>query len=52
MAVVKEATESVTKLSGKKEKARLKVRGYEQEEGEVSDKSTIPAARNTTCEHV
>ena len=51
MAVVKEATESVANLSGK-EKTRLEVRGHGQEEGEVSDKSTIPAARNTTCEHV
>ena len=41
MTVVKDATESVAKLSGKKKKMRLKVRDHGQEEGEVSDKSTI-----------
>ena len=50
--VVKYATESVAKLSGKKKKTRLKVRDHGQEEGEVSDKSTISAASNITCEHV
>ena len=39
--VVKYVTEIIAKLSGKKKKTRLKVR-----EGEVSDKSTIFAARN------
>ena len=39
--VVKYATESVAKLSGKKKKTRLKVRDHGQEEGDVSDKSTI-----------
>ena len=46
--VVKYATESVAKLSGKKKKTRLKVRDHGQEEGEVSDKSTIYVTR----EHV
>ena len=50
--VVKYATESVAKLSGKKKKTRLKVRDHGQEEGEVSDKSTKSAARNITREHV
>ena len=50
--VVKYATESVAKLSGKKKKTRLKVRDHGQEEGEVSDKSTIFAARNITREHM
>ena len=52
MTVVKDATESVAKLSGKKKKTRLNVRDHSQEEGEVSDKSTKPAVRNITCEHV
>ena len=52
MTVVKDATDSVTKLSGKKKKTRLKVRDHGQEEGELSDKSTISAARNITGEHV
>ena len=50
--VAKDATESVAKLNGKKKKARLKVRDHGQEEGEVSHKSTISAARNITREHV
>ena len=49
MTVFKDATESVAKLSGKKKKTRLKVRDHGQEEGEVSDKSTISAERNITC---
>ena len=51
MTVVKDATKSVAKLSGKKKKTSLKVRDHGQE-GEVSDKSTISAARNITYEHV
>ena len=50
--VVKYATESFAKLSGKKKKMRLKVKDHGQEEDEVSDKSTIFAARNITREHV
>ena len=50
--VVKDAIESVAKLDGKKKKMRLKVRDRGQEEGDVSDKSTISAARNITREHV
>ena len=50
--VVKDATESVAKLNGKKKKARLKVRDHGQEEGEVPYKSTISTARNITREHV
>ena len=50
MTVVKDATESVAKLNGKKKKMRLKVRDHSQE-GKVSDKSTISAARNITREH-
>ena len=46
MTVVKDATESVAKSTGEKIKTRLKVRDHGQEEGEVSDKSTIFAARN------
>ena len=49
MTVVKDATESVAKLSGKKKKSRFKVRDHGQQ---VSDKSTISAARNITLEHV
>ena len=41
MTVVKYATESVANLSGKKKKRRLKVRDHGQEEGKMSDKSTI-----------
>ena len=52
MTVVKDATGSVAKLSGKKKKMRLKVRDRGQEEGEVSDKSTISAVRNITREHL
>ena len=52
MTVVKDATESVAKLSGKKKKTRLNVRDLSQEEGEVSDKSTKPAVRNITRKHV
>ena len=52
MTVVKDATESVAKLSGKNKKTRLTVRDHGQEEGKVSDKSTISPARNITCEHV
>ena len=52
MTVDKDATESVIKLSGKKKKMRLKVRDHGQEEGEVTHKSTISAARNITREHV
>ena len=52
MAVVKDATESVANLSGKKKKTRLKVRDHGQEEGEVSDKITKSAARNIIREHV
>ena len=52
MTVVKDATKSVAKLSGKKKKTSLKVRDHGQEEGEVSDKSVIFAARNITCEHM
>ena len=40
MTVVKYATKSVAKLSGKK-KTRLNLRDHGQEEGDVSDKSTI-----------
>ena len=43
---------SQAKLGGKKRKTRLKVRNDVQEEGKVSDKSTIFAARNITREHV
>ena len=50
--VVKDATESVAKLSGKKKTMRLKVKDHDEEEGEVSDKSTKSAARNITWEHV
>ena len=50
--VVKYATESVAKFSGKKKKTRLKVRDHGQEEGEVSDKITKSAARNIIREHV
>ena len=52
MTVVKDATESVAKLSGKKKKTRLIERDHSEEEDEVSDKSTIFAARNITREHV
>ena len=52
MTVVKDATKSVAKLSGKKKKTSLKVRDHGQEEGEVSDKSTKSAARNLSREHV
>ena len=52
ISVVKDATESVAKLSGKMKKTRLKVRDHGQEEGKVSDKSTIFASRNITREHV
>ena len=52
MTVVKDATERVAKLSGKKKKTRLKVRDHVQEKNEVSDKSTKSAARNITREHV
>ena len=52
MTVVKDATESVAKLSGKNKKTRLTVRDHGQEEGKVSDKSTISPARNITREHV
>ena len=52
ISVVKDATESVAKLSGKKKKTSLKVRDHGQEEGEVSDKSIKSAARNMTCQHV
>ena len=45
MSVVKDATESVAKLSGKKKKTRLKVRDHGQEEGKVSDKSTKSVAQ-------
>ena len=52
MTLVKDATESVAKLSREKKKTRFKVRDHGQEEGEVPDKSTISAARNITREHV
>ena len=52
MTVVKDATKSVAKLSGKKKKTSLKVRDHGQEEGEVSDKSTKSSARNKTRECV
>ena len=52
MTVVKDATERVAKLSGKKKKTRLKARDHVQEKNEVSDKSTKSAARNITCSHV
>ena len=52
MTVVKDATESVEKLSGKKKKTKPKVRDHGQEDGKVSDKSTKSAARNITREHV
>ena len=52
MTAVKDATESVAKLSGKQKKTSLKVRNHGQEEGEVSHKSTISAARNITRELV
>ena len=44
---------SQAKLGGrKKRKTRLKVRDHGQEEGKVSDKNTIFAARNINREHV
>jgi len=44
---------SQAKFGGKKRKTRLKVRDHHgQEEGKVSDKSIIFAARNITREHV
>ena len=52
MTVVKDATESVEKLSGKKKKTKPKVRDHGQEDGKVSDKSSKSAARNITREHV
>ena len=39
MTVVKDATEKVSKLSGKKKKSKLNVRGHGQEGGEVFDNS-------------
>ena len=39
MTVVKDATESVSKLSGKKKKSKLIVRDHGQEEGEVFENS-------------
>ena len=49
--VVKYATESVAKLSGKKKKTRLKVRDHGQEEGDVSDKSTIQVVNMSEFSH-
>ena len=52
MTVVKDGTENFAKLSGKKKKTRLIERDHSEEEDEVSDKSTIFAARNITREHM